>query len=85
MMALVSYVLGEHWTEPELLDLVITSDGYAIEYTEQGDALFSSVQDLERNWTSLLQAAELTDPEKAEAEALFRSKVTDYRRSSPSV
>jgi urease accessory protein UreF len=82
MAAIVGYILGEHWTEPEVAELVITSDGLVLA-RERGDCgcntIIGSAQDLERNVSNLLYAATLTPEERQQWEALYRLRVTDWR------
>ena len=82
MAAIVAYVLGEHWTNPELAELHVTSDGFVLA-RKAGDVgcneWIGSVQDLERNVATLLQAAELTPEQCQNWEELYRRRVTDWR------
>ena len=84
MAALVAYVLGEHWTEPEIAELHITGDGFVLA-RQDGDVgcndFIGSVQDLERNTANLLAAAELTEEERKVWAFLYRTRVTDWRRN----
>ena len=63
MAAIVGFVLGENWTNPTITDMHITSDGYVLAQ-QQGDLgmneFIGSVDDLERNWYNLLEAAQLS-------------------------
>ena len=75
MAAIVGYVLGEHWTEPEIAWLSVSSDGYV-----SSDAHFiGSGQDFDRNIANLLDAAELTEAQRREWHALYCTKVDDWR------
>ncbi len=82
MAAIVGYLLGTKWTEPGIAELVVTSDGHVLA-RHDGDCgcnhYVGTAADLERNWLDLLDAAGLTDEERAEAERLHRQAVTDYR------
>ena len=82
MTAFLSYLFQEDWTEPRILDLNITSDGFVMAFTDQEDSLFSSASDLERNWSDLLTIAGLTAEEMAEAKQLYQSRVVDWRPGS---
>ena len=82
MAALVAYVLEEHWTNPAIAELVISSDGFVLA-REAGDVgcndFIGSAEDLERNVRNLLDAAELL-PEEADAwHSRYRLRVTDFR------
>lgn len=75
MAAIVGYVLGEEWTEPGIAWMSISSDGFVT--TES--VFIGSAEDLEDNLTKLYQASGLTTPEIKEFNALYRSKVDDWR------
>ena len=75
MAAIVGYVLGEHWTEPEIAWLSVTVDGHVV-----SDAHFiGSGQDLDRNVANLLDAAELTQEQRQEWQARYCARVDDWR------
>ena len=82
MAAIVAFVLGEHWTQPELAELHITGDGFVLA-RQAGDVgcneFIGAVHDLERNTADLLIAAELTEEERKVWGFLYRSRVTDWR------
>jgi hypothetical protein len=82
MAAIVGYVLGEAFTDPEIAEIVITSDNAALARHE-GDvgcnAFLGSAGDLADNWNRLLDTAELADEERKLADAMFLAK-TGYRR-----
>lgn len=82
MAAIVAHILGEHWTGPEITELVITGDGYVLAQ-RAGDVgcndIIGSAQDLERNVANLLAVAELTPEEKKTWDILYRARVTDWR------
>lgn len=75
MAAIVGYILGESWTEPEIVALSVTSDGYVTTDAE----FFGEAADLDRNILNLLVAADLTPDERAEFERLYRERVDDWR------
>jgi hypothetical protein len=75
MAAIVGYILGESWTEPEIVALSVTSDGFVLTDAE----FFGEAADLDRNLLNLLVAAELTPEERAEFERLYRKRVDDWR------
>jgi hypothetical protein len=75
MAAIIAYVLGEAWTEPEITALSVTSDGFITTDSEfLGDA-----SDLDRNILNVLLAAGLTDDERQEFERRYRERVDDWR------
>lgn len=75
MAAIVGYVLGESWTEPELPYLSVTSDGFVT----SADDFMGEAADLDRNILDLLDAAGLTADERAEFESRYRDRVDDWR------
>jgi hypothetical protein len=75
MAAIVGFILGESWTEPEIAALSVTSDGFVLTDAE----FFGDAADLDRNLLNLLVAAEATAEERAEFERLYRERVDDWR------
>lgn len=75
MTAIVVYVLGESWTEPEITALSVTSDGFVTTDAE----FMGEAADLDRNLLNLLVAAGLSDDERSEFERLYRERVDDWR------
>ena len=75
MAAIVGYILGESWTEPEIAALSVTSDGFVLTDAE----FFGEAADLDRNLLNLLLAAETTSDERTEFERLYRERVDDWR------
>jgi hypothetical protein len=75
MAAIVAYILGESWTEPEIDALSVTSDGFVLTDAE----FFGEAADLDRNLLNLLVVADLTPAERAEFERLYRKHVDDWR------
>jgi len=69
-------------TETLIAELVVTSDGHVLA-RHDGDCgcnhYVGTAADLERNWLALLDAAGLTDEERAEAERLYRQAVAGHR------
>lgn len=74
----MGYVLGERWSAPEISGLTITSDGFVLA-AHRGDIgandFLGPAADLERNWIALLDAANLTDAQRTEAESAYRMAV----------
>jgi hypothetical protein len=82
MAAVVGYILDTEWTEPTIAELVITSDGFVLARNTGHigfDTFIGSAADLEHNWNNLLNAAELTDDERQDADHRYRRAVRDYR------
>lgn len=75
MAAIIGYVLGESWTEPEIKAMSVTSDGYVTSESE----FLGEAADLDRNILNLLVAADLSDEERSEFERLYRDRVDDWR------
>ena len=75
MAAIVAYVIGEPWTEPEIIALSVTSDGFVTTEAE----FMGEAADLDRNLLNLLVAADLSNAERAEFERLYRERVDDWR------
>ena len=74
MAAIVGVILGQDFTTPALAAITTTSDGFLLGMN-RGDCGFNvfigSYSDLERNWSNLLDCAELTDDERIEAQGLY--------------
>ena len=75
MAAIVGYILGVSWTEPEIAALSVTSDGFVLTDAE----FFGEAADLDRNLLNLLVAAEATMDERTEFERPYRERVDDWR------
>lgn len=78
MAAIVGYVLGESYTKPQIAEIAV-SEAENLVYVRQSGAVgfdgIESLEDLRNNWNRLMDAAGLTQEERAEAVALFRQKV----------
>lgn len=78
MMAILGYVLGEHYTTPEIEEIAVSEDENIVYIRKAGDAGFNGIQSLEdmrNNWNRLLDVAGLTPEERRAAVRLFNSKV----------
>jgi hypothetical protein len=75
MAAIVAYILGESWTEPEIAAPSVTSDGFVLTDAE----FFGEAADLDRNLLNLLVPAEATAQERADFERRYRERVDDWR------
>ena len=66
MAAIVGFFIGEEFTEPHFVEMVVTSDGYALARL-QGDIgcneFLGAFSDLKRNMDNLIEVAELTEEE----------------------
>lgn len=78
MAAIVAYVLGLSWTNPQI-DEIAVSEAENFVYIRKAGATgfdgFQSLEDLRNNWNRLLDAAELTSDERKEAVRLFNQRV----------
>ena len=78
MAAVVGYVLGESFTDPQIAEMTVSEAENLAYFRKEDDAGFSGIQsleDLRGNWNRLLDAADLTVDERREAVELFRAKV----------
>ena len=67
MAAIVGFVLGESFTDPEIAELMV-SEGENLVYVRKAGAVgfdgLQSLEDLRNNWNRLLDVAGLTDDER---------------------
>lgn len=78
MAAVVGYVLGESYTEPEIAEITVSEVENLVYIRKAGAVGFDglqSLEDLRNNWNRLMDAAGLTPEERAEAVRLFRERV----------
>lgn len=83
MGAIVGCILGYPFTEPCLIEMAITADGIVLGRRENDVGLndiLGSVQDLERNWRTLLDIADLDQVERDHVGALYATRIKDWRR-----
>lgn len=78
MAAIVGFVLGESFTDPEIAEISVSeSEGFV--YLRQQGAVgfdgFQSLEDLRNNWNRLLDVAGLEPEERSEAVRLFHAKI----------
>jgi len=85
MAAIVGYILGEEWSKPCIVELVVTSDRWVLA-RDAGhvgfDTIVGTADDMERNWNNLVQAANLTSRERQEAGKRYRQAVRGCRRQA---
>jgi len=65
--AMLAYILGEQWTDPAIVDMVITSDGMLLvgsEYDPLDDEFVGDSADLWANLEGVAQTAGLTAREQ---------------------
>lgn len=78
MAAIVGFVLGESFTDPEIGDLTVSEAENLLYIRKAGSVGFDgieSLQDMRENWNRLIDVAGLTAEERREAVELFRAKV----------
>jgi hypothetical protein len=78
MAAIVAYILDEGWTDPKLVEMVVTSDGHILG-RHDGDIglndFMGAESDLVRNWNNLLDCAGLDEEERTEAERCYANRI----------
>jgi hypothetical protein len=78
MAAVVGYVLGESFTQPQIAEIKV-SEQENLAYFRQSDAVgfdgLQSLEDLRHNWNHLIDVAGLTPEERSEAVRLFNGRV----------
>ena len=78
MAAIVGFVLGENFTEPQIAEITVSEQENLVYVRKVGSVGFDglqSLEDLRTNWNRLLDVAGLTPEERKEAVRLFREKV----------
>ena len=79
MSAIVAYVLGESWTNPQIAEIFVSTEEDLV-YIRKVDGVgfdgMQSLTDLRQNWNQLLDVAGLTPDERSEAVQLFNSRVS---------
>lgn len=84
MSAILGYVLGETWTEPEIRALHITVDGFLLA-RRNGDVgcndFIGAMSDFTQNFTRLVEVADLDLTEILAFCDLWDSKVKDWRKN----
>jgi len=81
MAAIVGYILDERFTDPAIIELVVTSDGFVLAQSEGevgANDLIGSEADLNRNLLELIAAAGLSDGEAREFGRLQRERISRY-------
>ena len=78
MAAIVGFVLGESFTDPEIAQITVSENENLVYVRKAGAVGFDGLQsldDLRNNWNRLIDVAGLTPDERREAVELFKSKV----------
>jgi hypothetical protein len=79
MAAVVGYVLGESFTNPEIAELTVSEAENLVYIRKSGSVGFDgleSLEDMRNNWNRLIEVAGLTPEERKEAVELFRVRVS---------
>ena len=78
MAAVVGYVLGESFTQPQIAEIKV-SERENLVYIRQSEGVgfdgLQSLEDLRGNWNRLIEVAGLTPEERTEAVRLFDQRV----------
>jgi hypothetical protein len=78
MAAVVGYVLGKSFTDPEIAELTVSETENLVYIRRAGGVGFDgmeSLEDLRNNWNRLIDVAGLTPDEPHEAVRLFNTRV----------
>ena len=78
MAAITGYVVGESWTDPQIVEITVSEQADLVYFRKVGGVGFDGVHsltDLRNNWNRLLDAAGLTPDERHEAVRMFCAKV----------
>ena len=78
MAAIVGYVVGESFTDPEIAEISVSETEDLVYVRQAGAVGFDGIQsldDLRANWNRLMDAASLTPEERQQAVELFRAKI----------
>jgi hypothetical protein len=78
MAAIVGFVLGESFTNPEIVEIAVSETEGIVYFRKAGAVGFDGLQsldDLRENWNRLLDVAGLDREERREAVRLFVEKV----------
>jgi len=81
MAAIVGYILEEHFSDPAISELVVTSDGFVLAQHEGeigANEMIGEEADLNRNPLTLIEAAGLTEDEVREFGRLQRERIRRY-------
>ena len=78
MAAVVGYVLGESFTQPQIAEIKVSEQENLAYFRQSGAVGFDglqSLEDLRQNWNRLIDVAGLTPDERADAVRLFNGRV----------
>jgi len=78
MAAIVGFVLGESFTNPEIAEITVSESENLVYVRKVGGVGFDgieSLEDLRNNWNRLIDVAGLTPEERRKAVDLFKSRI----------
>jgi hypothetical protein len=78
MAAIVGYITDQHYTNPEIAEIVVTVDGCVLARLADDcgcNDFMGAYGDLRNNWENLLKCAGLDEAETEEAWRLYNEKV----------
>lgn len=76
MTAIVAYVLGESWTEPQIAEITVSESEDLVYFRQEGSVGFDgmhSLTDMRNNWNRLL---DVSPAERREAVRFFTAHVS---------
>jgi len=74
MTAVLAFILGEEWTEPTIMSMIVTSDYYV--FINMGTEFFADFSDLQRNLKGCADAVGLDRQERQLLESLANWKIS---------
>ena len=78
MAAVVGYVLGESYTDPDIAEITVSEHENLVYIRQEGAAGFGGIEslvDLRNNWNQLIDVAGLSAEQRREAVRLFNERV----------
>ena len=86
MAAIVGFVLDESYTNPQIVELMVSEEENLV-YIRKSDGVgfdgMQSLEDLRNNWNRLIDVAALTPEERQVAVQLFNEKVEKIPGTQP--
>ena len=81
--AVLAFLLDEEWTQPAIIEMAITSDGFVLAGTTEDpllDDMIGEAEDLDRNLRGVAEAAGLSGKETQALLDRAASYIKDWRR-----
>ena len=81
MAAIVAHIISQHWTDPAIAEICITSDGFVLGRHSDDcgmNEMLGKRSVFEDNWGRLLDAAKLSRKERQQAQALYKLKIKQH-------